>query len=192
MSVNRSFDERQLVTAEGYEQLRSELETLRGEGRRAVTERLREARADGDVDSNPALFDAFEEQTLLERRIAVLQSRVAAARVVRPAADGKAGIGSLVGVREVESGEVAEYELVGAIESDVSNGRVSVDAPVGRALFDRRAGAIVDVEAPRATLRFEILSVRPTTRARSATWRRGGLEMGARPDSGSVVSSRRS
>lgn len=104
-----SVDQSLLVTAEGYEQLRSQLETLRTDGRRAMSERLRAARADGDFDSNPALFDAVEEQTLLERRIAVLEAQVAGARVVAPAADGRAGIGSFVRVRELENGEVAEY-----------------------------------------------------------------------------------
>jgi hypothetical protein len=64
-----------LVTAEGYERLRRELETLRGEGRRAMSERLREARADGHLEDNPALFDLLEEQAQLERRIATLEVR---------------------------------------------------------------------------------------------------------------------
>jgi transcription elongation factor GreA len=182
MSAVGSTDEHLLVTAEGYDQLRSELEMLRSEGRRSVSERLRAARADGDFDSNPALFDAIEEQTLLERRIAVLEAQLAAARVVAPAADGKAGIGSFVRVRELQSGDVAEYELVGVIESDVGNGRVSVDAPVGRALVDRRAGEIVEVETPRTTLRFEVLSVRPERISAE-----GGVTLAAIPKSAPVA-----
>ena len=62
--------------------------------------------------------------------------------------------------REHESGEVAEYELVGALESEVGNGRVSVGAPVGRALFGTRRGDSVRVETPRGTRTLEVLGVR--------------------------------
>jgi transcription elongation factor GreA len=156
-----------LVTADGYEQLCSELEKLRTERRRELSESLRVARGEGDMADNPALFDLFEEQAQLERRIAMLEERVALAQVVAPPANGVAGIGSCVRVRELALGGIAEYELVGAIEPDVGNGRVSVAAPVGRALAGRNAGETVEVEAPRGTLALEILSVRPVTRPRS-------------------------
>jgi transcription elongation GreA/GreB family factor len=86
---------------------------------------------------------------------------VAAARIVGPAADGTAGIGSCVRLRHGDSGEIAEYELVGPIESDVGSGCVSVGAPVGRALVCRRRGSTVAVETPRGTMQLEILSVVP-------------------------------
>ena len=114
-----------LITAAGYEQLRAELNHLRTVRRAEITEHLREAREDSDPD-NPALFELLEGQTQLEQRIAYLTAQVAAARVVEPATDGSAGIGSLVQVRQGDSGEVVEYELVGRIEADVENGRVSV------------------------------------------------------------------
>ena len=107
-----------LVTADGYGQLCAELETLRTLRRQEVTEQLRQVREDGDPD-DPSLFDLLEEQAQLEWRIAVLEAQTAAARIVAPAAYGTAGIGSCVRVRHGDSGEVAEYELVGTIESDV-------------------------------------------------------------------------
>jgi transcription elongation factor GreA len=127
-----------LVTAEGYQRLWEELETLRGEGRRAASERLRESRADGHLDDNPGLLDALQEQAQLERRIATLEARLAAARVAEPTSAGSAGIGSTVRLRDLQTSELAEYELVGAIEADVGEGRLSVDAPVGRAPRRRR------------------------------------------------------
>jgi len=149
-----------LVTAGGYAQLCAELEALGSEGRRELSERLWQARADGDLADNPALYELIEEQTQLERRIAVLEAQVAAARVVEPASDGTAGIGSLVRVRDAATGETAEYELVGPIEADARNGRVSVGAPVGRALAGRRRGETVEFETPRGHTRLEILGVR--------------------------------
>ena len=147
------------ITAEGYERLRSELESLRSAGRRAMSEQLREARADGNLEDNPALFDVLEEQAQLERRIATLEGRLAAARIAEPNGDGSAGVGSSVWLRDLETNEPFEYELVGAIEANVGEGRVSVDAPVGRALLGAAAGEIVTVACPRGELRFQVMSV---------------------------------
>jgi transcription elongation factor GreA len=148
-----------LVTAEGYDRLCSELETLRTEGRGAMSERLREARADGHLEDNPALFDLLEEQAQRERRIATLEARLAAARIAEPNGDGSAGIGSSVQLRDLETRELVEYEVVGAIEGNVGQGRVSIEAPVGRALLGAAAGDIVTVACPRGELRFEVVSV---------------------------------
>ena len=163
-----TVDEDLLVTAQGFDQLCAELEALRTVRRAALIEQVREAREDRDPD-NPLLFDLLEEQAQLEERISVLEAQVAAARVVAPAADGIAGIGSRVRVQHRGSGDVAEYELVGPIESDVGNGRVSVGAPVGKALIGRVGGDTVVVETPRGRQELEILAV---TRARGRTQRR--------------------
>jgi transcription elongation factor GreA len=158
--AERGGDRALYVTADGYEQLRSELEALRTDCRAEMSEKLREAREDGHLANNPALYDLLEEQVRLEHRIAILEGQLAAAEIVFPAADGAAGIGSVVRVRDRQTGDLAEYELVGAIESDIANGRVSVDAPVGRALVRQGAGAVVDVETPSGTLGLKVLSVR--------------------------------
>lgn len=157
------------VTAEGYERLCSELDSLRTEGRRAVSERLREARPDGRLEDNPALFDALVEQAQLERRIATLQARLTAARIAEPSRDGSAGIGNSVRLRDLETSELFEYELVGAIEGDAGQGRVSAEAPVGRALLGAAAGDTVAVGCPSGEVRFEVISVTgPERRAREA------------------------
>ncbi len=148
-----------LVTAEGYQRLCEELETLRAEGRRAAIERLREARADGHLDDNPGLLDALEEQAQLERRIAALDARLASARVAEPNGDGTAGVGDSVLLRDPETGELAEYELVGAGEADLGQGRVSVDAPVGRALLGAVAGDTVAVTCPGGEVHFQVIEV---------------------------------
>jgi transcription elongation factor GreA len=152
-------DETLLITADGYAERWRELEELRTEARRALGEHLREVRRDGDLDDNPALYDLFEEQAQLERRIAVLGSQLAVAEIVAPAGDGVAGIGSIVRVRD-DSGATRDYELVGPLESDIGNGRVSIEAPVGLALVGTRAGARVEVAAPQGALGLEVVSVR--------------------------------
>jgi transcription elongation factor GreA len=171
LPAERGDDRALLVTADGYELLRSEVERLRTNGRADMSERLREAREDGHLANNPALYDLLDDQVRLEQRIAILDGRLAAAKIVAPAADGAAGIGSVVRVRDRQTGDLAEYELVGPIEADVVNGRVSVDAPVGRALVRQGAGAVVDVETPSGPLGLKVLSVRtrdPRSQAREA------------------------
>jgi transcription elongation factor GreA len=154
-----AIDDEVLVTADGYRQLCAELETLRTVRRQELTEYLRDARGDRDPD-NPMLFDLLEEQAKLEGRIKLLDAQVAVARIADPATDGTAGIGSCVRVRDCDSNDVAEYNLVGPIEADVGDGRVSIEAPVGRALLGRRGGETVTVETPRGTAQLELLSVR--------------------------------
>jgi transcription elongation factor GreA len=155
-----TVDDDLVVTAHGYEQLCAELEALRTIDRPALSEQLREIRADGDRES-PTLFELLEEQEQLERRIGLLEAQVAAARVAVPAGDGTAAIGSCVRVRHCHSGDVADYDLVGSIEPDVGKGRVSISAPVGRALVGRRSGETVVVETPRGRQELEILTVSP-------------------------------
>jgi transcription elongation factor GreA len=157
-AIPAEIDQNVLVTADGYVRLVDALESLRTLGRAQLVDRFREAREDADPD-NPLLFELLEEQAQLEARIGLLEAQVAAARVVEPAADGSAGIGSAVQVRYADGGELAEYVLVGPVESDAASGRVSVEAPVGRALLGARTGDVVIVETPRRTERLEILGV---------------------------------
>lgn len=160
MSVLTDVDETPLISAEGYEQRCRELDALRTEARHELGERLREARQDGDLADNPALQGVFDEQAQLERRIALLEAQLAAAEIVAPVADGRVGIGTVVRVRD-DGGATFELELVGPLESDASNGRVSIATPVGQALVGRRAGARVEAQTPGGPLALEIVSVRP-------------------------------
>jgi transcription elongation factor GreA len=151
-----------LVTARGYRLLEDELLRLRSDGRRELSERLRQVREDGHPDDNPVLGDLFEEQAQLETRIATLEGQLATARIARPTPRGGAGVGSVVRVRHLDDDRVVEYELVGSLDPDVGNGRVSLAAPVGQALVGCRAGARLEVVVPRGLLGLEILSVRPS------------------------------
>jgi transcription elongation factor GreA len=159
-AATHTGSEEALITAEGYARLRDELEVLRLGRRQELAERVLVAREDGDLADNPDLFDALEEQAALERRIASLEEDLASARITDGnCVDGKAGIGTRIRVRHLDTGETFDYELVGAIEANPADGRISVAAPVGRALAGRRAGALVEVETPRGRARLQLLAV---------------------------------
>jgi len=127
-----------LISAAGYARLESELELLRTDARRALSERLREAREDGDLDDNPALGDLLEEQGQLEQRISLLEARVRSAEIVEPSADGRAGIGTLVRVRDFAAGSTHEYELVG----HSSRTSEAAACPSRRRSVERSSGAV--------------------------------------------------
>lgn len=131
-------EDRVLITAAGYEQRCREVDRLRNVERQRLSELLHEARADGDLDDNPALVDLLHEQAQLEQRIATLEAQLAVAEVAPPPSDGYAEIGSLVRVREISGGDIFDYELVGRLEGDAANGRVSIAAPIGRALIGQK------------------------------------------------------
>src|SRR5581483_10168500 len=125
-----------VITREGLERLSRELERLTGEGRRAITERLRQAAAgEANPAENADYLSVREEQALLERRIALLEERLRSARVVDPQpGNGRIDVGERVRLRDLQSGERLEVELVGPLESDVSEGRISVASPLGKAI----------------------------------------------------------
>jgi len=99
---------------------------------------------------------------MLERRITTLKGSLASAHVVdNPPRDGTIGIGTSVRLRDIDGGRTTKYDVVGAIEADPVQGRLSAESPVGRALLGQRTGEVFDVGAPRGRRRFRILAVRP-------------------------------
>jgi transcription elongation factor GreA len=151
-----------LLTLEGFAKLEAELERLATVERTAVTARLKHAvESDGDLVGNGDYLDAKEEQALIEKRIALLAERLACARVIDAPADGNDVVtpGTRVRLRELGTNEVTEYEIVGSLECDPSNFKISNESPVGMTVLGRRKGERVAVEVPSGTLRLEILDV---------------------------------
>lgn len=152
-----------VVTPEGLARLSEELERLKTAGRRAVAERLERAAAtEANRAENADYLDAREEQARLERRIALLEERLRAARLVQPQpGNGRVDVGERVRLRDLESGERLEVELVGPLETDPSAGRISVVSPLGKAIVGLRRGEVVGIDAPLGRRRFKVLAVEP-------------------------------
>ncbi len=156
--------DRELVTPEGLEKLQRELSYLTEVRRKEVADRIKEAREFGDISENSEYDDAKTEQGLLERRISEIQRRIRNAKVVDPsAAEADAvDLGTRVTLRVVGSrGKKSErtFQIVGANESDPTNGKLSHASPVGRAVLKRRVGDKVTVATPRGSTEYEIVNV---------------------------------
>ena len=156
-----------LITKAGLERAIESLEHLKTVRRREIAERIREAVAnETNVAENAAYLEARKDQTLLERRIALLEQRLGAARIAEPdEANGVVDVGEQVRLRDLDTGEQLRFEVVGSLESDPAAGRISAVSPVGRALLGRRKGEVAVAAAPKGTVRFRILDIEvpPTT-----------------------------
>jgi transcription elongation factor GreA len=151
-----------LLTAEGLARLERELERLVAVERAAVAARLKDAvESDGDLAGNGDYLDAKDEQALVEQRIVLLTERLACARVIDAPTNnnGVVTLGARVRLRELGTNETVEYKIVGSIEGDPSELRISNESPVGRTVLGRGKGEEIAVEVPSGTLRFEILDV---------------------------------
>ena len=151
-----------VITREGLARLGEELERLGTVGRLRITERLRRAAAETNPSESADYLDAREEQALLERRIARLEERLRTARVVEPQpGNGRVDVGERVRLRDLDSGERLELELVGPHEADPSADRISIVSPLGRAVVGLRRGQIARVDAPLGRRRLEVVAVEP-------------------------------
>ena len=154
-------DLRNQITPGGLAALEAELRELETEGRRQIAERLRTARAWGDLSENSEYHDAKNAQAHLETKILRLQDMRRNAVVVEPGGTGDdAALGVAVTVRDLDSGREATHTLVSAAESDPAAGRLSIDSPLGQALAGARQGDEVTFDAPRGRRRLEIVALR--------------------------------
>jgi transcription elongation factor GreA len=148
------------ITREGLDALRAELHRLETEARAEIAGRIRTAREWGDLKENAEYHAAKEEQAHLETRILKLQDRLRNANVTEAATEADVvGFGSTVEVRDETSGRSATYTLVGAAEASASDGRLSIESPVARALIGARAGEAVEVSTPGGARTFQVLRV---------------------------------
>ena len=151
-----------ILTPEGYESLKQEIETLSTDKRREVAERIRIAREFGDIAENAEYDDAKNEQAHLEARIAMLEERLKMARVVtkKEIKSGEVSIGTKVRLRDVKANKTVEYHIVGSAEANPAENKLSNESPVGRAIMGRKKGETVEVAAPRGKLTFKIMDIK--------------------------------
>jgi transcription elongation factor GreA len=140
-----------VITPEGLDKLKAEIEHLTTIKRREVAQRIKEAREFGDIAENPEYDDAKNEQALLEQRIAQLEERVRRATVINQSDIDTAsvGVGVVVHVKDQKSGDSQKFHIVGSAEANPTEHKLSNESPIGKALLGHKRGEVVTVETPR-------------------------------------------
>jgi transcription elongation factor GreA len=142
----------------GLDRLHAELDELTRVKRPEVVARIKAAREHGDLKENAEYHAAREEQSFLEGRVQALENRVRRAVVVeQEAATGRVMVGSTVRVET--GGDELTYTVVGAADANLAAGRLSSASPVGAALLGATAGKEIDIQTPRGSVRYRVLSV---------------------------------
>jgi transcription elongation factor GreA len=157
VEMSASGADREPITQEGIEALRAEIERLEGAARNEMAARIKAARELGDLKENADYHIAKEDQAHLETRIRSLKERLRRAVVIDVDNDSDVfAFGRSAEVRDVSSGEVNRWTLVGSTEADLAQGRLSAESPIGRALMDRNVGELVEIDTPRGKRAFVI------------------------------------
>jgi len=149
-----------LVTEAGYQKLQEELDQLTNHKRLEVADRIKTAREYGDISENAEYDDAKNEQARVESRIIQLEERLRTAKVVTETDTKTVGIGNKVTIVDQKSGDEEIYTIVGSTEADPLANKVSNESPVGKGLYGKKRGDIVEIVVPSGTLKYEIKSIR--------------------------------
>lgn len=155
-----------LVTKEGLKKIKDELHLLKTVKRQEIASRLKEAISYGDLSENAEYEEAKNDQAFIEGRILELEKQVKNAKLITEGAAAKTAksnvidIGSVVTVRNVtDQDEPETYTIVGSMEADPLDHKISNESPIGKALLGHSKGESVDVEAPAGMFTYEIVKV---------------------------------
>ncbi|MDH5436741.1 MAG: transcription elongation factor GreA [Gammaproteobacteria bacterium] len=151
------------ITAVGAERLRKELAQLKSEARPRVIQAIAEARAHGDLKENAEYHAAREEQGFIEGRIKQLDGALSNAQIIDVTQlnpEGRIVFGTTVELLDEATGDEVIYQIVGDLESDIKNGKISILSPIARALIGKEQGDIAVVKAPNGDKEYEIVAVK--------------------------------
>ena len=139
------------MTANGYENLQTELKKLLNEDRPNIIEAIAEARSHGDLSENAEYQYAKEQQSLIEGKIADLESAISRAEVIdiKSLEGDDIKFGATVKIEDDDSGEIVTYQIVGEYESDIKNNKLSVSRPLARGLINKAVDDVVDINSPK-------------------------------------------
>lgn len=149
------------MTAEGKKQLEERLKDLKVNGRAEMAEKIRVAREFGDLSENAEYDIAKTEQAKMEAEILDIEAKLRNVQIIDEKVKGdKADVGSKIEIKEMKSGTVYNYTIVGTHESNPMEGRISNESPIGKAVIGRRKGEEVTVKAPAGENVYKILSIK--------------------------------
>ena len=150
------------MTANGYDNLQKELKKLLNEERPNIIEAIAEARSHGDLSENAEYQYAKEQQSLIEGKIADLESAVSRAEVidVKSLEGDDIKFGATVEIEDDDTGETVTYQIVGEYESNIKNNKLSVNSPLARGLINKVIDDVVEINSPKGQKSYTIKSVK--------------------------------
>ncbi len=149
------------LTDDGLKKLKDELENLKTQGRADIAEKIKIARGYGDLSENSEYDEAKNEQAKIEARIVEIESMLKNVEIISDVKGTSKTVvlGSKVKILDVEFDEEVEYRIVGSAEADPSNGYISDEAPVGKALLGHKVGDTVKADTPAGETEFKIIAI---------------------------------
>ena len=144
------------ITDDGKRELEAELEELKGR-RGAIAEKIAEARDFGDLSENAEYDSAREEQGLVESRIAEIEDILLNADIIKAGKSSKVALGSKVELRTGK--KTVTYTVVGPVEADPLEGKISNESPIGEALMGKKVGDTVTITTPKGVITYELISI---------------------------------
>lgn len=144
------------ITTEGKTELERELEELKGR-RGAIAEKIAEARDYGDLSENAEYDAAREEQGLVESRIAEIEDVLLNAEIITSTKGSKVALGSKVELKTAR--KTVNYHIVGPVEADPLEGKISNESPIGVALMGKKVGEVATITTPKGEIKYEIVKI---------------------------------
>ena len=148
-----------LLTSEGFLELETELNNLKTVERPRIIEAIKEARAQGDLSENADYDAARDEQAKIEARITELEYKLENAKIIKKTSGDVVAVGTTVTVKYVDDDDEEEYSIVGSMEADPFENKISNESPIGKAIMDRRVGDVISVESPNGSYDIKIVKI---------------------------------
>ena len=150
------------LTKIGYNKIKEQLQFLKSKERPRISNAISEARAHGDLKENAEYHAAKEEQSLIEKKISEIENALSMCQIIEVSEipySGKVVFGSTVKLLDLVNDRELIYKIVGNLESDPSNGHISIDTPIAKALIGKNESEVVEVVTPSGKMELEIILV---------------------------------
>jgi len=148
-----------LLTSEGFLELEAELNELKTVERPTIIEAIKDARAQGDLSENADYAAARDRQAEVEGRIADLEYMLENAKIIEKKDTNAVDMGSIVTIVYMEDNEEEEYTIVGSMEADPFENKISNESPIGMAIMHKKVGDIISVESPTGSYQIKIVKI---------------------------------
>ncbi len=148
-----------LLTSEGFLDLETELNNLKNNDRPRIIEAIKEARAQGDLSENADYDAARDEQAKIEARIQELEYMLEHAKIIEKKSGDIVSVGTTVTVKYVDDDEEEVYSIVGSMEADPFENKISNESPIGKAIMNKKVGDTISVESPNGAYDIKIVGI---------------------------------